>query len=53
MYNTAGVSLDQGLPNYDPRAKYGPPRHFVRFTKIFCQQWKIMYLQNMYWFRRM
>jgi len=28
--------LDQGSPNYIPRAKSGPRRHFIRPANRFC-----------------
>jgi len=30
-------ALDQGSPNYIPRAKSGPRSHFIWFAKRFCQ----------------
>jgi len=34
---TTGLKSRPGSPNYGPRAKSGPPRHFIRLTKTFCQ----------------
>jgi len=39
-------ALDQGSPNYGPRAKSGPSRDFVNNEKM-------IYLRNTCWFDRM
>jgi len=35
MNNITGVRPE--CPNYSPRAKSGPRRHFIRPAKLFCQ----------------
>jgi len=47
-------TLEQGSPNYGPRARCGAQRHFIRPAKPFCQWWKnnIHYLRKIFWLCR-
>ena len=53
MYNITGVSLDQGLQT--TACGPNPARHNISSgsQRHFVNNEKIMYLQKIYWFRRM
>jgi len=48
----SAIALDQGSPNYDPRAKSGLRRHFIRSAKNFVNNEKIIYLPRISWFSK-
>jgi len=47
-YEPTFVALDQGSPNYDPRAKSGQWSHFIRLQRLSIIKNNIAYLRKIY-----